>query len=117
MVDGPAFLNFAAQTLSLRETRERLIATNVANADTPGYKATDIDFQAALQAALHGGIGSPKVEYVTDYPVGLNGNNVSPTMEKLESLNNVTAMNAETTFLHQQTSDLITALRPNPGGI
>jgi len=39
-----------AQALPLREERLKLIASNLANADTPGYKAKDLDFEAALKA-------------------------------------------------------------------
>ncbi|MCL4470252.1 MAG: flagellar basal body rod protein FlgB [Gammaproteobacteria bacterium] len=37
--------------LGLRAYRQQLLASNIANADTPGYKAVDIDFQAALRSA------------------------------------------------------------------
>lgn len=37
--------------LGLRAYRQQLLASNIANADTPGYKAVDIDFQAALRIA------------------------------------------------------------------
>ncbi len=40
-----------ADALSLRQQRIDLIASNIANADTPGYKAQDIDFTSALQQA------------------------------------------------------------------
>lgn len=40
-----------ANALSLRQQRIDLIASNIANVDTPGYKAQDLDFTAALQAA------------------------------------------------------------------
>ena len=40
--------------LGLRAYRQQLIASNIANADTPGYKAVDIDFQEALNLALSG---------------------------------------------------------------
>ena len=40
-----------AQALQLRARRGELIASNLANADTPGYKARDLDFRAALDTA------------------------------------------------------------------
>jgi flagellar basal-body rod protein FlgB len=40
-----------ANALALRQQRLDLIASNIANVDTPGYKAQDLDFTAALQAA------------------------------------------------------------------
>jgi len=114
----PTFIQSAQTVLNLREQRQGLIAANMSNSDTPGYKAMDIDFKNAVSDALKSGTvqTSVKPEFVADYPVSLDGNDVSPTMEKLESLKNVGAMNAEVTFLHQSTTDLITALRPNPSG-
>lgn len=118
-VPSPNFIQFAQSVLSLREQRQSLIATNVSNADTPGYSAKDISFEKDLAAALTNGTQNPTatVGYRTDLPRGLDGNNVSLTAEKLESLSNVTAMKSEVTYLHQATTDLITALRPNPNGV
>lgn len=42
-------LKVQAQALSLRSERQALIASNIANADTPGYRAVDADFAAALK--------------------------------------------------------------------
>lgn len=42
---------FQESALGLRAYRQQLIAANIANADTPGYKAVDIDFQEALRIA------------------------------------------------------------------
>ena len=44
-------LDFQAQALSLRSERQRLIASNIANADTPGYVAREMNFAQALRAA------------------------------------------------------------------
>ncbi|EFX60611.1 hypothetical protein DAPPUDRAFT_342411 [Daphnia pulex] len=44
-------LNFQTQALVLRSERQRLLASNIANADTPGYKARDMDFASALREA------------------------------------------------------------------
>lgn len=44
-------LDFQAQALTLRSERQRLLASNIANADTPGYVARDLDFSAALRQA------------------------------------------------------------------
>jgi len=43
--------DFQAQALVLRAERQRLIASNIANADTPGYQARDMDFAKALREA------------------------------------------------------------------
>jgi flagellar basal-body rod protein FlgB len=44
-------LDFQAQALTLRSERQRLIASNIANADTPGYVARDMNFAQALRDA------------------------------------------------------------------
>lgn len=46
------YLRFQETALSLRAQRQQLLASNIANADTPNYKARDIDFSSALQSAL-----------------------------------------------------------------
>ena len=46
------YLSFNETALSLRAQRQELLASNIANADTPNYKARDIDFTSALQNAL-----------------------------------------------------------------
>ena len=50
-------LDFQAQALSLRSERQRLIASNIANADTPGYVAREMNFAQALRDAT-GSTGS-----------------------------------------------------------
>ena len=47
-----SYMGFHAQALPLREQRMKLIASNLANVDTPGYQAQDLDFNAALASAL-----------------------------------------------------------------
>ncbi len=47
-------LNFQTQALSLRSERQRLLASNIANADTPGYQAREMDFATALREATSG---------------------------------------------------------------
>lgn len=46
------YLRFNEAALSLRSSRQAVLASNIANADTPNYKARDIDFAAALQSAV-----------------------------------------------------------------
>ena len=43
---------FAKEALEARSYRQGLIASNIANADTPGYKAVDVDFSSTLSSAL-----------------------------------------------------------------
>ena len=68
-------LDFQAQALSLRSERQRLIASNIANADTPGYVAREMNFAQALKDAS--GAGQPAARLTASapghIPVG-NGN-------------------------------------------
>ena len=51
------YLRFHESALSLRSTRQELLASNIANADTPNYKARDVDFASALKGVLARGEG------------------------------------------------------------
>lgn len=46
------YMRFNETALNLRSQRQELLASNIANADTPNYKARDIDFASALKGAL-----------------------------------------------------------------
>ncbi len=58
-------MNFHVQALRLRETRQQVLASNIANADTPDYKARDFDFRTALSSALQGQSASGGVSLAT----------------------------------------------------
>jgi flagellar basal-body rod protein FlgB len=59
-------LDFHAQALSLRSERQRLIASNIANADTPGYVAREMNFAQALRSAT--GAGQPAAMLAASQP-------------------------------------------------
>jgi flagellar basal-body rod protein FlgB len=59
--------------MDLLSTRQKLVASNIANLDTPGYHARDIDFQAEFQGAM----GAPRVVDVPGLAIKNDGNNVS----------------------------------------
>ena len=59
-------LDFQAQALSLRSERQRLIASNIANADTPGYVAREMNFAQALKDAS--GAGQPAARLTGSAP-------------------------------------------------
>lgn len=71
-------LRFNQTALSLRGARQELLASNIANADTPGYKARDINFASALQNALAG--TSAKLPLATSSSLHLEGNSGSTVM-------------------------------------
>lgn len=47
-------MQLVQRTLDLRQARQRVIASNIANEETPGYRATELNFQDSLQAAQRG---------------------------------------------------------------
>ena len=52
-----SFLGIHGTALALREQRLQVLAANIANADTPGFRARDMDFTQALNAAMAPGAG------------------------------------------------------------
>ncbi len=62
---------FHQTALSLRAGRQELLASNIANADTPNYKARDIDFASALQGAMTG--STAKLEMTQSSSAHLQG--------------------------------------------
>ena len=70
-------LHFAQTALDIRARRQEILASNLANADTPNYKARDINFSDALQSALNG-TGS-SLSLATDAAGQLSGSAASGT--------------------------------------
>ena len=62
--------------MDLLAARQKLVASNIANADTPGYKTRDLDFQSEFRNALEAG-GTPVVREVGNLPIKNDGNDVS----------------------------------------
>ena len=60
--------------MDLLSTRQKLVASNIANADTPGFHTQDIDFQSEFRNAMG---GAPQVQDVEGLTVKNDGNNVS----------------------------------------
>ncbi|RNL80233.1 flagellar basal body rod protein FlgB [Nocardioides marmorisolisilvae] len=73
--------------------RQQVIADNIANADTPGFRATSVDFESQLKAAINDGefasgepVDTGVITTPTDTPVGANGNNVDLRKETLAAM-------------------------------
>ena len=67
------------QYMNLLSTRQKLVASNIANADTPGYHTQDIDFRAEFAQQMQGAgvrLGPQTIE-PTGLPMKADGNNVS----------------------------------------
>lgn len=62
--------------MTLLSVRQKLVASNIANVDTPGYRTRDIDFQREFQTAMHAA-GPPAVIEPNGLYMKNDGNNVS----------------------------------------
>ena len=101
--------------LALRSQRMGVITSNIANAATPGYKARDIDFAAALEARSAGAPDSQAVAGATRYRVpvmpSLDGNTVELGTEQTAFAENAVAYSATLEFLRGRINTLTRALK------
>jgi len=128
-----AYLGIEPDALKVYSQRADVLAANLANADTPGYQARDIDFRAALAAAGSPGDplrptttnpgdvtaaatadGSVSTEQFLKYRVplapALDGNTVDSQMEESQFAQNTVRYQAALTFLENRFSELTTAI-------
>ena len=97
--------------MDLLSARQKLVASNIANADTPGYKTKDIDFQAELQKQI---AGAPQAREVDGLRSRNDGNNVELDREARLLSENALRFNVASTLLQSQIRTLRTAI--NGGG-
>lgn len=104
-----------AAALELRSQRMGLITANIANAATPGYKARDIDFAAALKARGEGLGRDAAVARTTQYRVpvmpSLDGNTVEMATEQTAFTENAVAYQATLGFIRGRVDTLTRALK------
>ena len=94
------------------DERQRVISANVANLETPGYLAQEVDFESSLRSAIASGDpGSAEVS-VTDSlaPTRLNGNNVNIDFELLAGSENLLRQRLVVQALNSKYSLLRTAI-------
>lgn len=120
------------RTLDLRSMRQRLIASNIANEETPGYRANDLHFQDALSAAARGrlpvslavthgrhlGLRGEGVQTVTgrvaEVPAGdlpLDANSVNMELELAKLSDNAMQFNGAATIMAIRLRQLLGAIR------
>jgi len=126
-------LGIHQQALSLRTTRTEMIASNMANADTPGDKAREIDFKSELQASVdkqqqsqgttslrttnarHIQLDTAQTNVETLYRVpnqsSLDGNTVDEQLEKSAFAENALRYQASLEFLSGKFKGMISALK------
>ena len=92
------YLRFNEAALSLRSQRQQLLASNIANADTPNYKARDIDFASALQSVLGRSAAAA--------PVVHNGSNIGSSIGSVQSIQNAPSSTHITSVGYSQSDRL-----------
>jgi flagellar basal-body rod protein FlgB len=101
--------------LQIRSQRMNVLTSNIANAATPGYKARDIDFTAALDAKLGGASGERAVESAVRFrrPLmsSLDGNTVEMATEQAAFAENAVAYSATLGFLQGRVETITRAIR------
>ena len=112
-----AMLQFNANALRLRSERQALLASNIANADTPNYKAVDFDFAKALAEATESGTKGtaapkPSILYRQPSQPSLDGNSVEMDAERAQFVDNTVRYEAALRFLNGQIRAMLEALRP-----
>jgi len=127
-------IDFQGKALQLQAERGRVLASNIANADTPNYKARDFDFQQALAAAtagsaqpptmaVHvlrtsaahlsgpaGGNNSPPLLYRAPLQSAVDGNTVDLDVERANFAENSVRYEATLRFLNAQIKQMMTAI-------
>jgi len=125
-------LRFQQTALSLRAARQELLASNIANADTPNYKARDINFSSALQNAMSGTatelptvktssmhlegnsgasiLGTP-VMYRQPVQPSADGNTVDMDVERAQFADNALRYEASVRFVSEQMKAMLTAIQ------
>lgn len=121
-------LGVSPQVLALRAKRTELLSANIANSDTPGYKARDIDFAAAMRSAvgemegmtrtnarhLNPGDGmgmNGEAMYRMPSQPSMDGNTVESQREHAEFMDNAIRYQASLNFLDSRIRSLRTAIR------
>jgi flagellar basal-body rod protein FlgB len=123
-------LRFYQSALDLRAARQQLLASNIANADTPGYSARDVDFRSALSGALEGRSGSLAlattstqhlaaapgtpldafVQYRAVQQGSVDGNSVDMDTERAAFAENALHYEASITFINNLLKSMQTAI-------
>jgi flagellar basal-body rod protein FlgB len=121
-----ATFDFHSQALSLRAERQRVIASNIANADTPGYQARDFDFASALRAATGStGVGegiastvmsrtgrpTPELRYAQPSQTNLDSNTVDMDRERAAFMENAVKYESTLRFINGNVRTMLDAMK------
>ena len=100
-----------ATALQLRSQRMMMLASNIANAATPNYKARDLDFSKALDLARQGGSTEGAVLYRVPVQSSLDGNTVEMATEQTAFAENALAYRSSLSFLSGRVNTLTRAIK------
>lgn len=95
--------------MDLLSARQKLVASNIANVDTPGYKTRDVDFQFEFISLAEG--GQPNVIDVPGLTTKNDGNNVSMDRETRLLAENALRFNVAATLLRSQIQQVRSAIQ------
>ncbi len=120
-IDIDKALSVHAQALDLRVQRSEILAANLANEDTPGFQARDLDFARELQradspfdigdiSASANGKAVPQLMYRTPMQASLDGNTVDLSMEQSNFSKNSMDFQTSLTFLNMKFQGLKQAI-------
>jgi flagellar basal-body rod protein FlgB len=99
--------------MDLLGKRQQLSAANIANADTPGYKTKDIDFQFEFMSQMVG--GAPNMIEASGLPVKNDGNNVSLERESRLLAENALRFNLASNLLRGEIKSVRAAISGGAG--
>jgi flagellar basal-body rod protein FlgB len=100
--------------MDLLSARQKLVASNLANVDTPGYKSKDIDFQFEFMSQLKN--GSPNVVETPGLVVKNDGNNVSLDREARLLAENALRFNVASALMKTQMKIMTDAIQEGKSG-
>jgi flagellar basal-body rod protein FlgB len=98
------------QYMNLLSTRERLVASNIANADTPDYQTKDIDFEAEFRHSMAAPNAPPTISDVAGLRVKADGNNVDLDREARLLSENAIRFSVATNMLRDQIKNIRLAI-------
>jgi flagellar basal-body rod protein FlgB len=116
-------LSFQSEALVLRAERQRVIAGNIANADTPGFVARDFDFAQALRdATAPNGAGragerrAPELRYALPSQSNLDGNTVDMDRERAAFADNAVKYESTLRFINGSVRTMLDAMKSHTQG-
>ena len=112
---GDTLFGVHGAALQVRSQRMGVLASNIANASTPGFKARDVDFRSALSAVEGGGNADTAVTAATKYRVptepSMDGNTVELSQEQTAFAENAVQYQTTLSFLSGRISEMTRALK------